>query len=307
MVRALALAVLAGLPPPLLAEPLQYPSIAVMTPQAGQGLAQARARAEAWARSGKAHPAAAPAIISGSVAIATVNVAKSPATPAIRIKFTAPGIFNSVSLTFQSPTGAQWYTTNYGYPPPVAKSGTIEFQSVFGPMSIFAEAGAWTLLSGTICDLNNNCTNYNATQLAALFTNGVSMTVINPGKQDLTPPVIVSGTIVTPSVSASASYPFFEVKLKVTDNLSGVGDLYITLQEPDGTPYGNNGSANSILPEPVLNGSAAGGVLLAATVPTGTWTIAMVQACDLAANCTGYNTPAQIQALLGTNTFTVTP
>jgi hypothetical protein len=234
-----------------------------------------------------------------------VSVLVGAASPAFRIRFNAPGYYDENQLGFTGPSGQ---SIGFGYfiaPPGAEKTGTITFDGAGQPLSVYTQPGVWTLTYANIIDLAGNETVYNtAEQLDALFPSR-TLTIVNPGRFDNTPPVVSSGKILTPSVSLSSADPFFGVALNATDDLSGISYMTIYLSEPGGAAYTGNTTVSA--PTQMLAGSVVAGALLAPGLPTGTWTMTGYQVCDSTNNCLTQTNPATLQQQLGTTSFTVTP
>lgn len=283
------------------------------------GLAQAQAALaartaelrRAWIASGH-NPgtlAAPPAITSGKILTPEVNVTTAPAAPAVSVKFTTgPAGLSYISLTYSSNTSSQYTLATYltAYKAPPLTQGFLKIQRVGGgntqgAFNLYSAAGAWTLSELSIADKAGNSTNYNQTQLAAIFPS-LTVNVVNNRSPDTTPPLISSAKVLTPVVSLSSASPDFGASLTVSDDLSGVQYGLITV-----TPPGSNNSfvANQGDAAPVVNGTVKVYVYLGGSTTTGTWTISQFGACDVTGNCTYDSNPSDIQALFGTTTFKV--
>ncbi len=251
-----------------------------------------------------------PAILSGSIVTPTVSVTTGAATPAFRFKFNAPGYYYENNFVFTGPSG-QFIAFEYIIAPPGAeKTGTVTYDDAGQPLPVYTQPGAWTLTYAEITDLAGNTTAYDTDdQLDALFPSR-TLTIVNQGRFDDTPPVVFSGKLLTPSVSLSSAVPFLSVALNATDDLSGIFSDTIYLSEPGGAAYpANAGNDYNMLyaPTQMLAGTVLAGTLLTPGLPTGTWTITGYQVCDTAYNCLTQTDPATLQRQIGTTTFTVTP
>jgi hypothetical protein len=246
---------------------------------------------------------AAPTIVSGAIVSQTINVTVPPATPEVKIKYKSPGLLSFIELEFVSPAGNYLYSF-YDAPVPKSKSGTVTYEYLFQSLSLWAQSGTWTLSSAEIVDAAGNYTLYDASQLGALFPS-LNVTVVNPGQVDYTPPTISAGTILTPTVKASAAYPYFEAQLSMTDDVSGVAYPLVFISPPNGD-YSE--SYDTALPLPELSVMALSATPLDAFGPiqTGLWSIMGFGGCDLAENCTYDFNASDVQTLFGTTTFKVT-
>jgi hypothetical protein len=262
---------------------------------------------QAWLASGRPRPTTAPVIVSGKILTPTLNVTVAPAAPEISVKFqTGPaGLAYIVAYYYSDTSGQLRYATYYApgdFDAPSPAKGRLKIeQPIYGALGLYSAAGSWTLEQLTIADAAGNSTVYTGSQLASLFPS-LNITVTNSGTPDTQKPVVTAGKILTPTVKLSSAYPSFRAKLTVSDNLSGVANVCVYVQEPgtgggfcdDGTP-----------PSPLLSGTVDGDTILKGD-PTGTWTIFGYQVCDVAGNCVFDDSAADVQALFGTTTFTVT-
>ncbi len=275
-------------------------------PMPGQGRAVAAPRLAGGAlRRPNGRTAVTPPVITaGSILTPALSVTQAPAAPAISFTFKAPGYYDTNTFSFTNATG-QGFSTGYGIPPPgLEKSGTIVFSNPLSPLSIFLPPGTYSLSSATLTDLAGNTTTYDAAQSAALFP-AVTVTLANGGTPDITPPTVSAGKIDTRTISLSSAVPFFQVSLTAADNLSGIADIYLALNEPDGTGY--QGTSFIEVPAQTTSGSFAAGALLGAGLPTGTWTIAGYVICDVAGNCLNQFDTATLTQQFGSLSFMVTP
>lgn len=108
---------------------------------------------------------------------------------------------------------------NLGYPSRALNGKAGLRESYFA--SRLLEPGTWTIDYAYVQDLAGNYSNYDAAQLAAL---GNTVFTVASKAYDLTPPVLVSGRVLTPSVSLSSFArgtsdvpPFIGVSVKATD------------------------------------------------------------------------------------------
>jgi hypothetical protein len=265
-----------------------------------------------------------PTLVSGAISGAKITIGSGIASPTIVFKYTAPGTLIAWSFTFTSPHGTYRYLAQatvqapsgyFGFLPPAGTSGTIEFSDEAYPFSLYAEAGTWKLTSAGLVDLAGNVSIYTGGALAKLFPS-LALTVVNAGKQDFVPPVVASGKLLNLVVSLSSPLPYLGAFVTLTDNLSGaiIGGFYLT--QPDGKPYygyfppaydaiapavpGTSG------PGPVTAGGFQFGDQIAPGSPTGKWTIAGYQVCDVAGNCAKDTNSADVLKLFGTTSFVVT-
>lgn len=244
----------------------------------------------------------APQITSGALLANTLTVGDPASVPAMQFAYkTGPAGLSGAGFTFTSPNGLNALSLNY-YPGAFGRKGTITFDGAASPPN-FAQPGQWTLTSAYVGDQNYNFTNYTQAQLAALITNPV-IDIINTGPVDFTPPVVTAGKVLTPTVSLSSPVPQFVAQLSGTDDLSGVAFGFIIIEAPGGS-FGQTQTTSA--PIAFAHGSMQVSAPFFQGQPTGTWSITGFILCDVAQNCsTNVQTPADVQALFGTTTFTVT-
>ncbi len=252
-----------------------------------------------------------PSISSGTILTPTIDVTKAPGAPAVELTLHAGTVgAQYVTLGIESPTGMHSYQNSGGiqisaYPREPAKQ-TLKLQLGYpfgsGGSSLYTAPGAWQLYTLMIYSNDGTVITYTGQALAALFPSLV-VNVQNSGTPDTTPPSIGKGTILTPSVSASSTSPYFAFRLPVHDNLSGVSYVNANVVNE----AGNSGFATqSNIGLPVVSTNVVSYAMLPADTAPGTYTITNVFACDAAANCNVLNTPAEIEAALGATSFQVT-
>ena len=242
-----------------------------------------------------------PALIAGDITTRTVNVLTAPAAPAVRIKYSAPGILAQAYFYFESPSG-QSYAINFELNSPVARAGTITFQDPFNPFGLYSVPATWTLIEADLIDKSGNSTSYLAGDLTPLFSS-LTFALTNEGAPDGVPPSFSTGEILTPKVHLGSKAPYFGATLNVADNSSGVAAAYILLNDPDHALY----EAYAILPAPLKSGSATAYLQFAPNekYQPGTWTITGIEVFDVAGNYVSDMAEADIRAAFGTTTFKV--
>jgi hypothetical protein len=243
-----------------------------------------------------------PAIVSGQITSGALNVIVPPAAPVLQLNYRAPGVY-AMLLEFTSPHG-QVLTSSYVGQTLHGAQGTITFQDFANTLGLYAEPGIWTLTSATISATINHSTvntNYDQSQLAAIFTNP-TMTVVNNGTPDFTPPVVSAGKILTPLVHLTGPHPSVDISLTVQD-VAGVNQAYVvfaptqtTLQE----------TTNAVLPVPMVNGPVPLEYKFSLSSLEGPYRVVGYAAFDLAGNYVVDDTPADLNAAFGTTTFWVT-
>jgi hypothetical protein len=243
-----------------------------------------------------------PTLTAGSIPTSTITVGVANSLPVLQFTYLAKqqGL-NAVYFTFTSPNGGN--SLNYQYNPRTdMRGGTITFSPNMNA-PFYAQPGQWVLSSVLIVDNAFNFTQYTQAQLAALFPQPY-ITVVNNGPVDITPPVVTAGAILTPTVSQSSPVPVFEATLTGTDDVSGIDQGYVVITAP-GSAFGQVDQL--LAPFPTLNGTVTSYAPIYPFQPTGTWSITSYELCDVSLNCFVDSTPADIQALFGSTTFTVTP
>jgi hypothetical protein len=265
-----------------------------------------------------------PTLVSGAISGAKITIGSGVASPTIVFKYTAPGTLVAWQFTFTSPHGTSRIFSSatvqapyayFGFLPPAGTSGTLEFSDEAYPFSLYAEAGTWKLTSAALVDLAGNLSVYTGASLAKLFPS-LALTVVNAGKQDFAPPVISSGKLLNLVVSLSSPLPYLGAFVTLSDNLSGAIQGGFVLTMPDGKPYyGYFPSAYDAIGVvapgtyglgPIIKGGFQFGDGIVPGSPTGKWTIAGYQVCDVAGNCVTDTNSADVLKLFGTTSFSVT-
>jgi hypothetical protein len=245
----------------------------------------------------------APTITGGSVTASTITVGNAGEYPALAVDYKTDRTgADYISVEFASPNGKTFYGGGYGIAYHTV-TGTVSF-AIVAPVNLYASPGTWSLAGATIYDNAGNSTTYTASQLAALFT-ATNFTVVNSGAAAPAPPAIVSGKLLNNTVSVSAKFPLLAATITAKDGYGpGIYEAYLIVSPPGGA-Y----SFYSVLPNarPVRSGVIKANNLFGPYSQTGTWSIVGYGVCDYAFNCSGSTADSDIVALLGTDTFTVTP
>jgi hypothetical protein len=259
----------------------------------------------------------APTLLAGYISDADVAIGTPEEAPTITFAFTASGTLVSWSFVFTAPHGETLQLAGAtvqaaGDLPPAGTFGTINCQNAY-LFSRYAEAGTWRMTAAYLLDATGNITIYDEAQLASLFPSLI-LNVSNANPQDFVAPTVSAGVLLNRTVSLSGVFPYVGAQVAVSDNLSGVigGQLYLNM--PNGQPYrGLFPDAYPVVetgtygPLPVTRGSFQFGDGFGPNAPTGIWTITGYQLCDVANNCLTDTKAANVLALFGTNTITVTP
>ncbi len=245
----------------------------------------------------------APVITGGSVTASTITVGAAGEFPSLSVAYATdtPGL-NFIAVEFASPNGQTSYGGGYATPY-YTQSGMVSF-AIVTPLSLYASPGKWTLVSATVIDNAGDMTTYGADQLRALFSS-LSFTVINSGPADKAAPKIKAGQLLNDTVSLGAKFPVLKATITASNKGGpGIYQAYVIISPP-GNPY----SYYSYLPNalPVKAGRIKANNVFDAYSQTGTWSIVGYGVCDYAFNCSGSTADADIVALFGTDTFTVTP
>ncbi|HEY4114807.1 MAG TPA: hypothetical protein VGM17_12195 [Rhizomicrobium sp.] len=252
------------------------------------------------------HRTGGPVLLSGKLLTKTVIVTKAPGVPSLVLKYDAGKAgLSYVEVELASGTSGQAAFVDWTNPGPattMAGKGTLTLGNQGYSGSLYAQPGDWHVQSMELYDGAGNETLYDESQLAALFPT-VDFTVKNSNTPDIVPPNVAAGQILTPAVTVSSKQPYFGASLTVSDNLSGVVAIYVDLLDPQHEYW----EAWDHPPAAIVESGTASAWVWLGGAPTGTWTIAYYFVYDSAGNVTEGNTPDEITALFGTNTFTVNP
>lgn len=254
-----------------------------------------------------------PAITSGRISQATIDVTRPSASPAITLNITGTATF--IAVQYQSPSAIQasesFISQNSGHAEPGAgytgkvllQGYTNMFNSNGGVLSLYAEPGTWTVTNISVCSNTGGCSQYSGAALTAIFPK-ITFPVANPGTADVVAPTASSATVLTPTVSiASGTQPAAIVH--AADNLSGVNAVAVFASLPD---FAAGLSLNSeVATRPATSGAFRVTATLQPNTPTGTYTIQTVIASDNAGNTASITDPATIAKLFNNHTtITVT-
>jgi hypothetical protein len=242
-----------------------------------------------------------PEITGGSIVSMTLTVGQANSIPAAQLSYkTGPAGLSGIELVFSSPNGNESLALSY-FPQDISRHATVMVEQP-GNVPYYSQPGQWQLVAAYVADYAGNYNSYTQAQLANLFPTSY-ITVVNNGPVDITPPVVTSGQILTPTVSLSAPVPVFEATLTGADDVSGLYVPYVAVQEPGGS-FGQVNYAP--MPIPLLSGTGTAYSTLFAGQTVGTWTITAYAFCDVAGNCFDDQSETDIQNLFGTTTFQVT-
>ncbi len=245
----------------------------------------------------------APTLIAGSIVSPSINVTVPIAAPVIQFTFRAPSLWDEVMFEFTSPHGRVldlYYAPQY----PSGRKGTATFQDIHGALGLYAEPGAWTLTYAIITASYGPfavSTSYDQSQLAAIFANP-TLTVVNPGEPDITPPTVSSGKILTPVVHVLKPNAYFSAQLNVADDVSGVNAVYLYVAQKQS---GMKLSPQPGLPAPILKGSAEVSLQFNSLSLQGPYSILGYGAQDVAGNMFLDETDSDIKTTFGTTVFKV--
>jgi len=279
-------------------QPGQSPILALHEAQFDAKTAELTAKWQAAGHSAAA--TAAPTITSGAVTAATLTAGEGGQYPTIKFAYKAAAGLSAVSFVFLSPNKQTYNSADY-YEPSYATGGTISFASI-AQLSPWSAPGTWTLTAVKITDLAGNSTVYSGSQVQSLFK-ARTYTVANTGLADQVPPHIVRGSLPSNTVSLSAAYPLLVASITAADAGSGIWLAYVLIQQP-GQSYSFYEQVP--VPLPVARGAINADTVFASFDTPGTYNIVGYGVCDFAQNCTVGSTPAEVTALFGTDTFTLT-
>jgi hypothetical protein len=261
-----------------------------------------------------ATPATLPRIVSGEILTPRIEVGTLPAAPAVKLRYQTVSGISSVSGEFTSAsTGQALYFTwgpEFGsaadgtvtiYQPTAVSIGFSGAASLqFGPFLPFNAGGTWTLTGLMLVDKDGRASDYGAAAIARLFPS-TSIQVDNPLIPDVTPPVVLSGKILTPIVNLNLT-PLFRASLDVQDDSSGVYTVVVEV-EPKGQPEYLTSSLGT--PAAAIRSGTKIAQDYLGGLPAGEWEIAAYAACDAAGNCVEDKTRDGVKRVFGTTTFTV--
>jgi hypothetical protein len=144
---------------------------------------------------------------------------------------------SSVSLVIRAPTTGQSFGTGGS----IASSGTPHNGVWELELTIpeFAEPGEWQVVNVSLHDAVGNEINLDASELDSLgYEVGVEVESSNP---DTTPPVLVAVSLEPDTVSVAADSADIIAQVTVTDDLSGVENIFLHIRSPSsGQTYGIN-------------------------------------------------------------------
>lgn len=249
-----------------------------------------------------------PSIVAGTVLTPAVSVQAAPGQVELTVTIDQGTIGASAILASMTSPSGQTIGTGFIEVPSYPAAHKVKVPFILqGPflnsgLTLYSEPGTWTITSITLLTNDQQVVWYSGSQLAALFDNKISVSVTNAGKDDITPPVIGRGKILTPTVSLSSSPPVFAVSLNVKDDVSGVSSVYLQFQPPSGNP----GGTSAALSAPLMAGKVDSFGTLAAGSPTGTYTLTSLYVCDYAGNCVNDNSASDLAKIFGGTTFEVT-
>ena len=271
----------------------------------------ALATAAAALLSTAAHAATEPTLTAGRVLTPAINVTQAPGFPVVELTINTGTVgLSSLLVSVLSPSGQHSVSTSFVNPPvypapPKVLHLKVAIVSSFTNQGfgLYTEPGAWSVQSVTFFNKDSTLTNVSGTQLAALFANASTIQVTNPASPDVTPPKIDNATILTPTVSLSATTPVAAIRIPAIDTGSGLTSAFVNLSLPG--VFGGLGLAAS-LTAPADHADLIAYTPVAANTQTGTYTITSASVCDYAGNCAQLNTPSAIAAHFSTTTITVT-
>jgi hypothetical protein len=250
-----------------------------------------------------------PSLVAGKVVTPRIFIGRPPGIPQVELELDAGTVgADSVNVQMTSPSGAHsvqaFYVSLPLYPPQSRHMKfTLQINSPFssGGFGLYTEAGKWTVQSVSVNSKDGNTVNYNGSELASVFPNA-TVDIVNR-TEDVTPPTVGSGAILTPTVSLSSTSPLFAASLAAADALSGVASVGLTIQPP-GTGFPLYAYVN--LAAPLLKGTAYPAVSFTTQSVTGTYSITGYSVCDYAGNCVSDNVAADIKKTFGSTMFEVT-
>jgi hypothetical protein len=255
-----------------------------------------------------------PVITKGAFVHSVVNVAVAPGQPELALTYTVgPSGLGTIVYDFASATTEQTLTVFAEFGNTAPASGTVDLLSLYsgsdaifgntGGFTPYAAPGIWNLSEISIYDNADHCTYYESGSVKT-FMPHPGITVVNHVAPDTTPPTVSAAEILTTNIKLSAAHPFLRVNMTVADNLSGV--------QLAGATFSNAAQTYTIqtfssLVAPVRNNVMETGYELDSSVPTGTYTVTGIEACDVPGNCFDLGQGTELANIFGGKTsFTVT-
>jgi hypothetical protein len=148
----------------------------------------------------------------------------------------------------------------------------------------FAEAGTWTVEELQVCDGADACTFFQGDEIDALMPGGKTFTVLN-SNQDVTPPQVISGAVVTPTLNVDKNLRGGLLRLRIKDAKSGVAFVAVDVESPSGTSSSNATTSMDPVVVGVSNYNLSIGPL-AQDAEAGTWKVDSILVFDEASNAT---------------------
>ena len=185
-------------------------------------------------------------------------------------------------------------------------SGTLDITEIQEGLSQWAPSGDYWLTGADIADYIGNLTTYGEADVQSIFRNRVFR--VENALADNQLPIILDGTIKTPSVSLSSAHAVFQADLTVYDATSGVGYALIYVQSPDGqfTNLGGSWAPSPIRGQPGKL-TVAYNFTHQSYLPTGAWKVTEVALHNYAGTVLDIKDASQIKSIFGTTTFQVAP
>ena len=225
------------------------------------------------------------------------------APPSVLVEFSAADDRSGLSrgwVMLQSPSGRQYATESFG---PTSLSGTSLNGIYRFPVTLPAptETGAWRIFSLSVTDAAGNSRAYGAAELQTL---GAPSSITASGTRDTTPPRLVSIQLTPTEGSSALSAELFQVRLRITDDLSGfAGGTLVTA-----SVLGSQRVSTAIAALPSSGTLKDGEFRTVIVVPqksqTGTWQVVSITLRDVAGN-SGTLQNADLQAVAGSRSFTL--
>jgi hypothetical protein len=218
-----------------------------------------------------------------------VNTTTNPATINVtaQVADDLSGV-QEVFTYFNSPSGNQYARANLSLSSGTGLNGTWTGTAT---IQAFSEPGTWTISYVYVGDNVGNYQEYYTAQLQALgFPTSLQVTSV----QDTQPPTLTNFTFSPLLVNTTTAPATVSVTAQVTDNLSGVEEVFDYFTSPSGTQYAR---ANlSLSSGTSLNGTWTGTTIIPAYSEGGTWTVSYVYVGDNVGNYQEYYTD-QLQAV----------
>jgi uncharacterized protein (TIGR03437 family) len=225
------------------------------------------------------------------------------AAPSVLVEFSSTDDRSGLSrgwVMLQSPSGRQYATESFG---PTSLGGT-PLNGVYRfnvTLPVPTETGAWRIFSLSLTDAAGNSRVYGATELQTL---GAPSAITTSSTRDTSPPRLVSIQLTPTEGSSSLSAELFQVRLRITDDISGFASG--TLEAASVLGAQRVTATIVVVPSPgtLKDGEFRAVIAVPRKSQTGAWQVASVTLRDVAGNSATIQN-ADLQAVAGSRSFNV--